>query len=435
MADGSEYIECLKHLVEIVLEIEMTDEIVKALNHGGWDDIEKLGLMEFSDIKELRVEDPSTKTTTFLNEPSQRTVKLITIFLWLPGVDLYNHAAFMKLKSTDWDDFLHFQRTRVQRGVCVSVATTDGGSTTPTSSTSTGGTATPATLSTASRTLDPIKKGKNNNSGKNNNNGKNNNIGTILHKERIKDAAATKPDKAAHNKGPMATASATGFATVTGSATVTATASATAAGTVERCTATLVLGKVVPAGTYVEAIEAPQIIPTTDDCYDPLMPAISTFCAPVGALTWPSATLTIVDSAATFSDTLATDVLTADVFCVDDPDGLQRYDGDDVTAMTDHTSVPHLQEHVDNRKTDGGSSAPTSAPTTWVSRTKSLVAEVVRAHHVGYGSWVSLVPEVAQVRHVCRGNRLSYIWKLDTSLDVVTDPNLCLRRSQMFCKR
>ena len=61
MADRSEYIECFKHLVEIILEIEMTDEVVKALTHGGWDDIEKLGMMEFSDIKELQVEDSPTK--------------------------------------------------------------------------------------------------------------------------------------------------------------------------------------------------------------------------------------------------------------------------------------------------------------------------------------------------------------------------------------
>ena len=46
MADRSEYIECFKHFVEVLLVRNMTDDIVTALAHGGYNDIEKIGLMD-----------------------------------------------------------------------------------------------------------------------------------------------------------------------------------------------------------------------------------------------------------------------------------------------------------------------------------------------------------------------------------------------------
>ena len=54
MSDRSEYIECFKHFVEVLLVRNMTDDIIKALKNGGYDDIEKLGLMETVDVGQVR---------------------------------------------------------------------------------------------------------------------------------------------------------------------------------------------------------------------------------------------------------------------------------------------------------------------------------------------------------------------------------------------
>ena len=60
MADRSEYIQCYKHFIENVLVRKMTDDIVKSLKHGGYDDIEKLGLMDPQGAGRLKLPDTTT---------------------------------------------------------------------------------------------------------------------------------------------------------------------------------------------------------------------------------------------------------------------------------------------------------------------------------------------------------------------------------------
>ena len=71
MAERSEYIECFKHFVEDVLVRNMTDDIVKALKKGGYDDIDQVRMAMQEQVllcPMWRATDESTQWQCWLND-------------------------------------------------------------------------------------------------------------------------------------------------------------------------------------------------------------------------------------------------------------------------------------------------------------------------------------------------------------------------------
>ena len=97
-------------MIENILELKMTDDLVLALENSGFTDLDQVGMMIGADTGRLVVPDPTNNTTTNLNDMFKRTMLLLIVFFTRSGVDIDDHTSFMALTSKDWKDFKRDQR-------------------------------------------------------------------------------------------------------------------------------------------------------------------------------------------------------------------------------------------------------------------------------------------------------------------------------------
>ena len=106
----------------------MTDDIVKALKNGGYDDIEKVGLMDATCVGRLTLLNTTTGAEVPLNESDKQVLKVALLFFCEDKADFYDYTNFMALTVRDWNEFNSaLRRAYRNTGASVSTSATDGG--------------------------------------------------------------------------------------------------------------------------------------------------------------------------------------------------------------------------------------------------------------------------------------------------------------------